>query len=1370
MAPTATTVSPLPPPISLPQLQVQEAMSVHLGAAIHPRGISPPPTSMPMLAAPIPMKKHRHPNAVLLSENSESDENDPLPGGHTTPPPPPSTDSEEELKLLHRPASQQQLDQHQQQQLMQAIAPVAMSFQHQLPNVAPVISEVMPEIAALPVVSAEDVVDSLLLPGGSFDMPSLMDLSPTIAKHIQEQHKDLQLSSEHVQLSSEHLQLPSKEQEQQPQVELVPEIHPVEQPKILELSKTFEVEQLEKPQQVQTESAEKSAEEPEPEVVPPQVVERPAETKASAAIEESIIPLEKSAIEKTPEIISEVKTIEKVEIAPVQVKIAEKKEEVKVVVQAPAPLPEPVREIEPEIDPDLILGKMTDNDLDLLVQSAAASAALATQTSKELAKMKAQIKTPVRGHMSAFSVRDILLGKRMAELNRPRYVAAATVTKPVEVPAKQIVQEEEEEPKPESPIPPAETSENQTDPESDERPEGKKSPRSLRGRPKDVSSEVASLRDALSTEDPIGKRRTRKTDFSIDEFSLPRVVRKKKVEESSAKTETSEDDPTENKDQDAPKIAGRKTVKGRGRPTKFGGKKGRGKKKRKNSTLRSDSDGSDDDDDEEIPPGVDPLKRNPEKTKTKILGSIFAMKRPQKPDESRIREGTVVVVVKEAKEASDEQREAKPEPTLFKSPPVRKGRAKKPTTTSDSSDVETPTNKADLSDSETSTKEETDKTMSELSSPEEPKVNAKGRKKIPQKSETLKKLGRRPKLSESSSANETSETDPSPVRRGRSSVKSESEKSEGISEEDPSPRPSRTRRQTSEETKPVDLPHEDEAKPLEEPKEDDPLVKKSGRRKEINLFANPQPSVSSEEAAAEPEVDKKEEIDSPVRRTRRHVSNDDLLVSPPVEKPAKLKKKEPENVPPKTDEDDNSKVEISDEIASVSNVRNRRRGAASAIAKVESESRTRTGRRKAKDPSEELAEDDSCKVEASPPRTTRKVAAAEAQAVADTVTAESKSESTETVVIPLVRGSRRMKETPKVEDSENVVQDVAKDETLDQPINLSRPKPDLSSTSSEPEFSSPVRRGRRKDAQSSEPPENVSKKEDLYPGLNETIPIIETETKIEPIRQNRRKRQQSSSQQSSEQQTTPEVEVRVESLESKEDQPLQTRVKLPQLSPQDEAKLKPAASSVVLQQLSPKQLSPRQQSPRRNSSHKTPVENVDPPKVESKDEIPEESIKVSYESVPLKKRGRRVARKSESEQSSDLVNQRPEKLDAEMSPNSRRGRSAAVAEPVQPPAEEVSVAEEPKPIFCFNQGNPADGSSKLSTGFQIENILRPDVVEVRPSAPEVSRQRNRRKGNPKKIVEVQFDDVGDLSDLDDAQSKAKIGKSLFLNFMKITYL
>ena len=67
---------------------------------------------------------------------------------------------------------------------------------------------------------------------------------------------------------------------------------------------------------------------------------------------------------------------------------------------------------------------MTDNDLDLLVQSAAASAAEATQKSKELAK-KAQTKTPVRGHMSAFSVRDILLGKRMAEVAETSLEAAA---------------------------------------------------------------------------------------------------------------------------------------------------------------------------------------------------------------------------------------------------------------------------------------------------------------------------------------------------------------------------------------------------------------------------------------------------------------------------------------------------------------------------------------------------------------------------------------------------------------------------------------------------------------------------------------------------------------------------------------------------------------------------------------------------------------------------------------------------------------------------------------------------------------------------------------------------------------------------------
>ena len=101
-----------------------------------------------------------------------------------------------------------------------------------------------------------------------------------------------------------------------------------------------------------------------------------------------------------------------------------------------------------------------------------------------------------------------------------------------------------------------------------------------------------------------------------------------------------------------------------------------------------DDDDDDDDDEEEIPPGVDPLKRNPEKTKTKILGSIFAMKRPVKPDESRIREGAIVVV-KETKD-DDEIREQKQE---FKSPPAKKvvqkkRLAKAASKSSDSSDVE----------------------------------------------------------------------------------------------------------------------------------------------------------------------------------------------------------------------------------------------------------------------------------------------------------------------------------------------------------------------------------------------------------------------------------------------------------------------------------------------------------------------------------------------------------------------------------------------------------------------------------------------------------------------------------------------------------
>ena len=62
----------------------------------------------------------------------------------------------------------------------------------------------------------------------------------------------------------------------------------------------------------------------------------------------------------------------------------------------------------------------------------------------------------------------------------------------------------------------------------------------------------------------------------------------------------------------------------------------------------------------------------------------------------------------------------------------------------------------------------------------------------------------------------------------------------------------------------------------------------------------------------------------------------------------------------------------------------------------------------------------------------------------------------------------------------------------------------------------------------------------------------------------------------------------------------------------------------------------------------------------------------------------------------------------------------------------------------------------------MEDLLRPTVIQVQPSAPppqpEVVKQRNKRKGNPKKIVEVQYDELDDLSDIDDLMTKAKPGK------------
>ena len=145
-------------------------------------------------------------------------------------------------------------------------------------------------------------------------------------------------------------------------------------------------------------------------------------------------------------------------------------------------------------------------------------------------------------------------------------------------------------------------------------------------------------------------------------------------------------------------------------------------------------------------------------------------------------------------------------------------------------------------------------------------------------------------------------------------------------------------------------------------------------------------------------------------------------------------------------------------------------------------------------------------------------------------------------------------------------------------------------------------------------------------------------------------------------------------------------------------------------------------------------------------------------------------------------------MEPEMSPNSRRGRSASNAlhvieaipeEPTvkeQPAARDLAVNEEPRADAAEAVPvGPGAVSSKLSIGFRMENLLRPDVVEVQPSAPpeaapktEVTpKSRNRRKGNPKKIVEVKSDELDDLSDLDETLTRpaAIIGK-LTLNALQ----
>jgi hypothetical protein len=271
------------------------------------------------------------------------------------------------------------------------------------------------------------------------------------------------------------------------------------------------------------------------------------------------------------------------------------------------------------------------------------------------------------------------------------------------------------------------------------------------------------------------------------------------------------------------------------------------------------------------------------------------------------------------------------------------------------------------------------------------------------------------------------------------------------------------------------------------------------------------------------------------------------------------------------------------------------------------------------------------------------------------------------------------------------------------------------------------------------------------------------------------------------------LEIRVENLVLFADDPKQQgssppRVRLPQLSPVDKAKLKPAASSVILQQLSPQQMSTTVvEQPQDLEAVRNLENSFDHPKVESFAKVEEKN---RDENVPLKKRGRRMPPPSESEIVAVV-----EKTEGDMSPNSRRGRSSQhqhQPEQEQPPQKEqlpqqeelkVQLQEQqqpspivaetpefqpvlPKPIFCFNEfpqvvGLLEGGSrvlSRPSTGFSMEDLLRPTVIQVQPSAPpqpEVVKQRNKRKGNPKKIVEVQYDELDDLSDIDDVMTGKK---------------
>lgn len=263
-----------------------------------------------------------------------------------------------------------------------------------------------------------------------------------------------------------------------------------------------------------------------------------------------------------------------------------------------------------DLDLDVFLGKTSDTDLDLLVQTAAATAVRPEPKPKPSTSRAASRKS--------FSVRDILGGKRNLVPKPP--IPSETNLKPVEASA--VL--------------------GRQSPTFEKFESSKKSSRVRR----DVSHEVASLKDALTSE-PLSARRTRKPALTEGvDLSQFRAVRKKK------ETSVERNEPDNNKTVES---SGK-----RGRPKKGAKvpKKGKARKSIKSQINLSESD-SDEDENDGAGIGDESLKRPPEKIKTKILGNIFAMKKAVRLDESRIREGTILVV-KEGKNLTNETKKLEP--------------------------------------------------------------------------------------------------------------------------------------------------------------------------------------------------------------------------------------------------------------------------------------------------------------------------------------------------------------------------------------------------------------------------------------------------------------------------------------------------------------------------------------------------------------------------------------------------------------------------------------------------------------------------------------------------------------------------------------